>query len=423
MDPAIKLITLLIFAVCYGLAISRKFRLAYVGIASAIVLLVLLLPTNVLTPQQALNSVRWNVLGIYWGFMMLSIIFSKSGVPEHMAKHILRNTKNEGRALLAICATTAFLSSFLENVGVVLIMAPIAIEVARRARSSLFSYLIPVAISSNMVTTVTMVADPPAIILASEVNMSFLDFFWFQGRVGIGTISAVGALVGLAALYFIHFRGMRKRVRIEEEKIEMNCLPTLIFIGGITALALNSYLGVGPGLIGLFVGLISLAAGWRILGRMVREFDWNSFFFIVGIFIVVGAVEVVGILGDLAGGIGGLGFNNPFIILTILTWLSVAISSFMDNVPFTVLMLPVAKGLAASLGVGALAYPFMYGVLIGTGLGGNITQVGAAANVFATSMLEKRGYRVRLWDYMKISLAPTILSVLAGFLLLYLFWM
>ncbi|MFH1821819.1 MAG: SLC13 family permease, partial [Methanobacteriota archaeon] len=136
MDEALKLITLLIFASCYGLAISRKFKLAYIGLLSAFLVLALLLPTNALTPQQALNSVKWDVLGIYWGFMMLSIIFSESGVPKHLARHILHRTRNEGVALLALCGITAFLSSFLENVGVILIMAPIAIEVSRKTKSS-----------------------------------------------------------------------------------------------------------------------------------------------------------------------------------------------------------------------------------------------------------------------------------------------
>lgn len=422
-DMALKLITLLIFVACYGLAITRKVRLAYIGLASALALLVILLPTNVLTPQQALDSVRWNVLGIYWGFMLLSILFSESGVPKHLARHILHNTRNEGMALFALCAITAFLSAFLENVGVVLIMAPIAIEVTRRTKSSLPLYLISIAISANMVTTVTMIADPPAIILASEAGMSFLDFYLFQGRVGLGVISAIAAAVGLVALYFMHFRKMKTKIHMEEEKIETSYLPTVVFVGGIVALAMNSYIGVGPGVIGLAVGVVSLIFGFRILPKMVKDFDWNSFFFIIGIFVVIGAVEGVGILGDFASGIGKISLNNPIISLAILTWLSVALSSFIDNVPYAVLMIPVAKSVAVSLGMGGFAYPLMYGTLIGTGIGGNITPVGATANVFATGLLEKRGHKVRLKDYMKISLVPSILAVLVAHLLLQLLWM
>lgn len=420
-DGIIKLITLIIFATCYGAAVMRKIKLAYIGVISAFLLMALLLPTNVMTPQQVVNSIRWDVLGIYWGFMMLSITFAISGVPEHLARHILHRTKNEGKALLAICAMTAFLSSFLENVGVFLIMAPIAIEVAKRAKSSLFMYLVPIAISSNIVTTVMMIADPPALILASESGMGFLDFYWFQGKIGLGVISIIAALVGLATLYFVNFRRMKKKIQATDERIKTNYLPTGLFIGGITALALNSYIGVGPGVIGLIVGAIALVIGWRNLREMLIDFDWNSFFFIFGIFIVIGAVGAVGILGDFANAIGVLSFNNPVITLIVVTWLSVALSAFIDNVPYTVLMIPVCTSLASSMGMSP--FPFLYGMIIGTGIGGNITPVGATANVFACGMLEKRGYRIKFKEYMKISVPMTIASVLVAYLLLQLIWM
>ena len=413
----LKWITLVIFLTCYGLVISRKVKIAYVSIASALLLLLI----GALTPHQALDSVRWDVLGIYWGFLMLSILFSESGVPGHLAKHILRRTKNEGKALLVLCGLTAFLSSFLENVGVVLMMAPIAIEVAKRAKSSLFIYLVSVAISANMVTTVTMISDPPALILASESGMKFMDFYWFQGRVGLGVISIFGAVAGLATLYLVNFRKMRKRVMIEEEKIKMSYAPSALFICGILALAMNSYIGIGPGLIGLTVGAIALVLGRRILRKMIFDFDWNSFLFILGIFIVVGAAQAVGILQDFADALLGLGLNNPVVTLAVLTWISVALSAFIDNVPYTVLMIPVCMSLASSMG--ASAFPFLYGVLIGTGIGGNITPVGATANVFACGMLEKRGYRIKLKEYMKISVPVSIVSVLTGYLLLQLLWM
>jgi Na+/H+ antiporter NhaD/arsenite permease-like protein len=408
--------------VCYGLAVLRKVRLAYVGVTSAFLLIALLLPTNVMTSQQIIDSIRWDVLGIYWGFMMLSIVFAISGVPEHLAQHILHRTKNEGKALLAICALTAFLSSFLENVGVFLIMAPIAIEVAKRTKSSLFNYLVPIAISSNIMTTVTMIADPPALILASESGMNFLDFYWFQGRIGLGIISIIGALAGLATLYFVNFRHMRKKVSITEEKIKMNYFPTGLFIAGITALALNSYIGVGPGIIGLVVGVIALVIGWRNMKKMLIDFDWNSFFFIFGIFIVIGAVGAVGILGDFAGAIGVVSFSNPVITLIVVTWLSVALSAFIDNVPYTVLMIPVCTSLAASMN-NMSPFPFLFGMIIGTGIGGNITPVGATANVFACGMLEKRGYKIKLKEYMKISVPTTIAAVLVSYLLVQFLWM
>jgi len=421
-DPVVfKIATLVIFIVCYVLVISRKIKIAYVALISAILLLVLLLPSGSMTSQQAFDSIRWDVLGIYWGFLMLSIVFAKSGVPAHLAKHILHKTKNEGMALLALCAITALLSSFLENVGVVLIMAPIAIEAAKKTKSSLFHYLIPIAISANMVTTVCMVADPPALILASESGMNFMNFYWFQGRIGLGIISIVSALVGLAVLYYINFRKMNKKITIADETIKMDYAPSALLVGGVLALALNSYIGVRPGLIGLAIGIISLVLGRRVLKEIIVGFDWNSFAFIFGIFIIIGAVQAVGILQDFASGLLKIGLSSPILTLAIITWLSVGLSSFMDSVPYTVLMIPVCTSLAASMRMSP--FPFPYGMIIGTGIGGNITPVGATANVFACGMLEKRGHKIKLKEYLKISVPASVIPVLVAHLLLQLLWM
>jgi Na+/H+ antiporter NhaD/arsenite permease-like protein len=421
-DPIVfKIATLAIFIVCYSLVISRKIRIAYVALVSALLLLILLIPSGVMTAQQAYDSIRWDVLGIYWGFLMLSIVFGRSGVPAHLAKHILHKTKNEGAALLSLCAITAFLSSFLENVGVLLIMAPIAVEAARKSKSSLFHYIIPIAISANITTTVSMVADPPAIILASESGMNFMDFYWFQGRLGLGIIAIIGAVAGLAVMYYLNFKKMDKKIAIEEEKIEMDYAPSALLIGGVLALAINSYIGVRPGLIGLAVGIISLVLGRKILREMIVEFDWSSFAFIFGIFIIIGAVDAAGILKDFSSALLKIGLGNPVVTLAIITWISVAISSFMDNVPYTVLMIPVCTSLAASMGM--TPFPFLYGMVIGTGIGGNITPVGATTNVFACGMLEKRGYKIKLKEYFKISVPVSVISVLVSYLLLQLLWM
>ncbi len=419
MDQAtLKLITLAIFFICYSLVISRRIKIAYVSIASVIVLLFI----GALNFQQAFVAVNWDVLGIYWGFMMVSIIFAQSGIPTYLAKYILLKTKNEGEALFLICILTAFLSSFLENVGVVLIMAPIAIEVARRANSSLFIYLISIAISSNMVTTVTMIADPPSLILAGETGMNFLDFYWFKEKIGLGTISIFGVLGGLSTLYSLNFRKMKKEIEIKEEKIKINYGPALLFIGGIIALALNEFIGLRLGAIGLIMGIISLFLGRRIFKKMMVEFDWNSFFFILGSFIIIEAVERVGILSSFANLFIESGINNPVLTLAAVTWLSVAFSSFIDNVPFTMLMIPVCFHLANSINLES-AFPLLYGMIIGTGIGGNITPVGATANVFATGILEKNGYKIKLREYLKISIPTTIVSVLIAHLLLQFFWL
>ena len=172
-----KILVLVIFIACYALALSRRVKIAYASLGASALFLIL----GLLTPGEAVTkAIKWDVLGIYWGFMMVSHVFMKSRMPERLANQILARVKVERYAIFALCLLTAFLSAFMENVGVVLMMAPVAIAVAKRLDSSLFHYLIAIAVSSNVVTTVTMVADPPSIILAfvtwiSVALSSFMD--------------------------------------------------------------------------------------------------------------------------------------------------------------------------------------------------------------------------------------------------------
>jgi Na+/H+ antiporter NhaD/arsenite permease-like protein len=418
-----KIAILAIFILCYALAISRRWKIAYIGLASGAAISAIQLLSGLSSAWDVMRAVKWDVLGIYWGFMMLSMIFADSGIPRYLALHLLRKTKTEGEALIILCAVTAFLSAFLENVGVVLLMAPILIEISAKTRTPLFYYLVPVAISSNMSTTVTMIADPPAIILAAETGMKFWDFYWFQGRVSLGVISVVGILAGLLVLYLTVGHMLKKKAPMERgrEKVKVNPVPAMILIAGIVLLVAGQRFGMPAGLVGLAVGVASLAAARKAAPRMMREFDWNSFFFVVGIFLVIDGVNRVGLLGDFAGWLGRAGTGNPTLALALVVWMSVALSSFMDNVPYTVLMIPVCTHMAEALGMNP--FPFLFGMLIGTGVGGNITPVGATANVFAVGILEKRGHRVKLREYLKVSVPTTVLSVLASHILLQLLWM
>ncbi len=380
-----------------------------------------MLVSGILKLEDAIfKAIKWDVLGIYWGFMMVSLVFMKSRMPELIANNILVKVKTEKYAILSLSAVTAFLSAFMENVGVVLMMAPVAIVVAKKLDSSLFHYLVAIAISSNVVTTLTMVADPPAIILAMETGMKPLDFYWFQGRPGLGTLTFFGVIAALLTL-LIQFRGMNKKIDIKPEKIEATKGASILFISGVAVLMAAPELGIRVGIVGFTVGLIALYMGRKDIKEMIFEFDWNSFLFIVGIFMVIFTLEDSGILRDFAALAVNAGFKEPTFMLAFITWISVAFSSFIDNVPYTVLMIPVCINLASLIGVSA--WPLLYGMLVGTGIGGNITPVGASANVFACGILEKHGYKINLIEYIKIGLPFSVAAVATVHILLQIFWL
>lgn len=411
-----QLLILPIFMACYALALSRKVKLAYVSVGSLAALIII----GVVSWQSAIfEAIQWDVLAVIWGFMMVSFIFQESKMPELIANKILTHIKVEKYALLAICAVAAFLSAFMANVAVLFLMAPVAIQMARKLGSPLFPYIVSVGVSANMVTTTTMIADPPALILAIQTGMSPLDFYWFQGRIGLGAITTVGVVAALLTLLVI-FRKMTKTIEIPPEKIVVQKLPSVLFVAGIVALVAAQMADISVGLIGIIVGLIALLIGRKMAKRMIKEFDWNSLIFLAGIFGVIYALSSSGILTEIAQAIINAGVSSPSLLLVFLVWMSVGLSSFMDSSAYTVLMIPVCQKLASLANMSA--WPLLYGTLIGTGSGSNILPMGAATNVFACGLLEKNSCLVSTKEYIKIGLPLSIVAVGTANILLWLFW-
>jgi len=417
-----KFVALVILAIAFALILYRKINITYISLAGA----ALLIATGIIAPDAALcDGVEWKVLTIYWGYGMLAFAFRECRLPAWLGCLILKHIKQEKYVLLLLCTLAAVLSSFMANPVVVIILAPLFIDIAEKLKSNLFVYLVGLAISSNVVTTVTMVADPPALIVAARTGMQFLDFYWFQGKVGLGTISVFGLIAAMIVLLY-QFRHMNNHVDCLEEEIQIKShIPTIIFIISVVLLSLPimsaGILLVNQGTVGFLVGVCSMAYNWKNAREMHDEFDWASIFFLVGIFIIIATVEKVGLLKDFADWMASTGLRSPTVYLFIFVWLSVLLSSFIDNVPYTVLMIPVCTYVATNLGVNP--FVFYFGMLVGCGIGGNITPVGATANVLACGMLEKRGYKIDLMKYMAMSVPFSVAATAVPHLLLQLIWL
>jgi Na+/H+ antiporter NhaD/arsenite permease-like protein len=423
-DPqTARWIALGVFSLAYALVIWRRFNIAYVTMISAAILIL----SGITNPAQAfLHDVNWDVLALYWGYSMLSLCFLQSRVPALIVNQTLSRVKQEKYALLLLCIMAMVLSSAMPNPVVVIMLAPVAIEMSERLRGSLFVYMIALSVSANIVTTVSMIADPPALILALSTGMQFLDFYWFQGNIGIGTLSVIGIAIAILTL-MLQFRRLDNQVAIPSEKIEVTWSAAVLLLSSVVALSVVPWNALGswnhPGLVGLALGVICLTMG-ASQGRfrqMVRQSDVTTLLFLVGIFIAIGTIERVGLLNDFSTWLGSLGLKSAFAYLTIFTWLSVILSAFVDNVPFTVLMIPVCSSVADALGVSP--WPFYFGMLAGTGIGGNLTPVGATANVLACGILEKRGLKIEIRKYWRIALPFSLSAVMAVYILIAIVWL
>ncbi|MGB9915357.1 MAG: SLC13 family permease [Candidatus Bathyarchaeales archaeon] len=412
-----KITVLPIFIACYALAISRKVKLAYVSTGALIALIIL----GLISWQDAVfQAIQWDVLAVIWGFMMVSFVFSESKMPELIANKILTHIKTEKYALLSLCALSAFLSAFMANVAVLFLMAPIAMQMARKLGSPLFRYIVSVGVCANMVTTTTIIADPPALILATQTGLRPLDFYWFQGKLGLGSITILGVAAALLVLLFL-LRDMNKTIEFTPEVISVSKLPSLLFVAGIVVLALAPQIGVTPGIVGIVVGSIALLMGRKRLKQMLYEFDWNSFIFLASIFGVIYAVTSSGLLTILAQTAVDSGITDSGILLTFIIWVSVGLSVFIDPNAYTVLMIPLCQQLAKLANISA--WPLLFGTLVATGSGANILPMGAATNVFACGLLEKQNCLVSTKEYMKIGLPLSVTAVATSNILLWLVWL
>ena len=417
-----KLFVVAIFLITYILLMSKRGH-PFIVLGSAIGLLLI---SRAFSLTQAISSINYNVLGVFLGTMILSSLFIFSAVPAYLATKLVDRSKNVGMALLSVCLLAGFISSFVENVATVLIVAPIAFEVARKLKANPIPFLIGIAVSSNLQGCATMIGDSPSMILALSSGMNFMDFFWMKGKPGITFAVELGAVASFYVLYLLFKKYKEPVTQLEEVKVK-TWFPTWLLTLMMLTLALSSFVKNKPTYTIAFICIVYGIVGliWHELKHkeslsMVKDLDWHTFFFLIGIFVLVGSLTYTGVINDIANFITNFTQGNKFLAYTIIVWLSVLLSAFIDNIPYIVAMIPVAKLVAASLG--ASPELFLFGLLIGTSLGGNITPIGASANVVAVGLLRKHKYQVKFSDFIKIGFPFTIAAVSVAYLFIWFIW-
>ncbi len=418
-----KYISLTIFVVAYVLFVVLPHRRMPVAVAGGLVLMIL----RVLSPAQAFNAINWNVMGIFVGTLVVADVFMESRVPAFVAEVIVDKARNTAWAILALCALTGFISAFVENVATVLIVAPIALSLAKKLQINPTKMMIAIAISSNLQGTATLIGDPPSMLLGGFAKMTFMDFFFYQGKPSIFFAVETGAIVSFVVLFFI-FRAHRQKIQLVSIEKVKSWFPTILLVVLIVLLACSSFFDAGfsyvAGLLCMAFAAISIV--WEKLANKgsitkgLRSLDWDTTFFLMGVFVLVGAITFTGWIETISVFLSKLVGRNIFLGYTLLVFMSVFISAFVDNVPFLAAMLPVAVSMSQRLEVNPSL--FLFGLLIGASLGGNITPIGASANVVACGLLKKEGYHVSFRQFAKIGLPFTLVAVTAAYLFLWLVW-
>src|SRR5574344_2590528 len=378
--------------------------------------------------------VNWNVLMIYVGSMTIAALFIYSKGPARIADLIVDASPSTGVAIVLILAMTGFISIWVENVATVLVMAPIALALCRKLKINPTYFMIGLAVMSNLEGTATLVGDPPSMIFASYAGDTFNDFFVSSGRLSIFFIVQAGMIAGCVFFYAYFARHSQKKVEVERERV-ITWYPAVLLVTMIVGLAGLSFLPksvteVFPFASGLFV--VTLGAIGVILymttqhkskteaKELIKGLDWETIAFLIGIFIVVGAIAETGLLDDFAHALARFVNGSVPLGFIVILAVSVLISGFVDNVPYIIVMLPVAGTLAGTMGIRPELYDFA--LLIGSCLGGNLTPFGASANIVAMGILKKEGYPMNFSGWLKVGVPFTLITTTCAAIVLWLLW-
>jgi Na+/H+ antiporter NhaD/arsenite permease-like protein len=414
----------ILFLIVYVLFLLLPDYKTIIGIGGVAAFLVL----GILSPVQALAAVDWNVLLMLAGTMGLVALFTFSGMPAHMADVLLQHTSSARMAMVLLALFAGGISAFIDNVATVLMVAPIALEIAKKLRLSPVPILIAIAVSSNLQGAATLVGDTTSLLLSSEAGMNFMDFFWYRGKPGLFWIVQLGAVLSAFVLFML-FHAEKGHVHAGEPTPVRDCFPSILMLGMIFLLAGASFFPNRPaltnGLIctGLFiVGIVYAVLHGRPqeIQKSLADIDFATLALLASIFILVGGLQASGFLDAVSQLFVKLSGGNLCALYTIVVWGSVLISAFVDNIPYVAAMLPVITGVADLLGMEpTLLY---FGLLVGATLGGNLTPVGASANIAAIGILKREGYSVSARDFLRIGLPFTMCAVCTGYLLLWVIW-
>ncbi|MCS7231076.1 MAG: SLC13 family permease [Elusimicrobiota bacterium] len=421
---------ILIFILTYISFVIVPSKRLYVSVGSALLLTFLCL---VGFQKSPLYGIDINVLSIIIGTLLISNLIVESGIAEYIAEKIITKTKNIKWTILVLCITTGLISMFLENVATLIIVSPIALEISKKLNINPTKIIFSLAISSNLQGTATLIGDPPSLLLAAATGMNFLDFFFYKGKPSIFFAVELGAISSFIVLYFIFRKEKQNDFKTLSTSKVKSWIPFYILCFKIFSLIVVSILTSHnkEGVFLTFAGIICLICG--IFALLVKKFvlkttiseglkklDWETILFLIGIFILVESIEISGTIEKFCDFLLKTIGTNKFIIYTVFVFSAVLISGFVDNVPFFLTMIPVAKIISSELGISLEL--LLFGLLIGTTLGGNITPTGASANIVGWGIVKKEGYNPSFIDFVKIGLPFTIAAVLPTYLFIWFVW-
>jgi Na+/H+ antiporter NhaD/arsenite permease-like protein len=402
-----------VFLLTYVVIVSEKINRTVTAMVGGLSMILL----GVVSQKSAFEAIDLNVIFLLVGMMVIANITAETGVFQWMAIRAVQLGKGQPvRIMVIIALITAGSSMLLNNVTVIVLIAPVAMYVAASLGVSPIPFLISSVMASNIGGAATLVGDPPNILIGSAAHIDFLDFL---------VNMAPPVLLSLAVYIPIMLLQFRKRLKIEPGRAE--ALMHLSTEGVITnpGLLRRSLVVLGliliafllEGVIGFEAATIALSGATLLLlttgfspARALEKVEWSTLFFFVGLFIVVESLVVVGWIERAAGGLLELTRGNARITTHLVLWLSAVVSGIVDNIPYTATMIPLVESLSDSMNV----LPVWWALALGADFGGNLTLVGASANIVAADLAMHAGHRISFREFLIYGISTVFVTLIVA---------
>jgi Na+/H+ antiporter NhaD/arsenite permease-like protein len=407
----------LILGLTYLAIASERVNRTAAALAGAVVMIGVKLDD--FDQAAAFASIDFNVIFLLAGMMIQVSVLSRTGVFEWLATHAAAMARGSPvRILIALSLATAVLSAFLDNVTTVVLIAPVTISLASALHMKATPFLISEAIASNIGGSATLIGDPPNIVIGSATGLDFVSFLVNVAPIIVLILAAYLLLAPrLFSLHLSETQSRRQRVEEMETRAMIREPRLLGLSSGVLALTvlgfgLHGVLHYQPATVALFGAAVMLLLGRQNVHNVLLDVEWSTLLFFVGLFIIIGGTESVGLLSDLGDRVADATGGNATAASMAVLWFSALGSGVVDNIPYTTAMLPVVREVGASVGGGGGPGDVLWWSLsLGACLGGNLTLIAASANVLVANLAARQGQRIGFWEFFRYGAPVTVLSI------------
>lgn len=407
-----------IFLITFVAILRERIDRTILAMAGAGAMLVAGMLLGFYSEEAALEAVDFNTLGLLLGMMVLVALLSGTGFFQYLAIFTAKRSRgNPWTLLLILGGITTVLSMFLDNVTTIILIAPVSILIAEILGISPVPFLISEALLANTGGVSTLVGDPPNILIGSAANFSFNDFL-----VRLAPIVLVAWVAAFITLRFLFRNDLPKKSRNakalahldEKEAIhDRKSLGRILIVMGavIILFFLHTTLHLAPAVVALLGAAVALLWVQPEIDHVLKEIEWSTLIFFASLFVLVGGLNASGLLNEVATAVTGLAKTDLLLSGLALIWGAAILSAIVDNIPFTIVMIPIIQSLGAQ---GVDITPLWWALALGAGFGGNGTPIGSTANVIVVKLSERTRSPITMQLWLRFGLPVMIVTCIVA---------